>query len=127
MPATPDVPWPCSRRPAGSEPLLTAQLIGGVPPLVVMVWLYAVPALPLGRVVVVILNGGLMVMLKAWFTLCGGVPESFAVTVNFAVPAVVGVPEIAPELFKFNPAGKLPVVTVQVTVPVPPELCREAL
>jgi hypothetical protein len=44
-----------------------------------------------------------------------GVSESVAVTVMLDVPAVVGVPEIAPvELFKDSPAGKLPVVTDQV-------------
>ena len=41
-------------------------------------------------------------------------------TVKLAVPAVVGVPEIAPELLIANPAGKLPEETVQVTVPTPP-------
>ena len=41
-------------------------------------------------------------------------------TVKLAVPAAVGVPEIAPELLIANPAGKLPEETVQVTVPTPP-------
>lgn len=39
------------------------------------------------------------------------------------VAAVVGVPEIVPELLNFRPAGKLPVVTLQVMVPVPPVAC----
>ena len=40
---------------------------------------------------------------------------SCACTVKVEVPAVVGVPEIAPvELFKVNPAGRLPEVIDQV-------------
>ena len=58
---------------------------------------------------------------------CCGVPESLAVTVKLVVPAVVGVPEIVPVLLKFNPAGKLPLVTLQVMVPVPPATCNVAL
>lgn len=45
---------------------------------------------------------------------------------KFVVAAAVGVPEIVPELLKFRPAGKLPVVTLQVMVPVPPVACKGA-
>ena len=65
-------------------------------------------------------------MLRAWLFVCCGVPESVAVTVKFVVAAAVGVPEIVPELLKFRPAGKLPVVTLQVMVPVPPVACKGA-
>ena len=54
-------------------------------------------------------------------------PESLAVTVKFEAPAVVGVPEIAPALLRVNPAGKLPLVTLQVMVPTPPLDCKLAL
>jgi hypothetical protein len=44
-----------------------------------------------------------------------GVSESVTVTVIGDVPAVVGVPEIAPvAAFRDRPAGKVPVVTAQV-------------
>jgi hypothetical protein len=43
-----------------------------------------------------------------------------AVTVKFAVPAVVGVPEISPVSgSSVKPAGKLPAVTLQFIVPPP--------
>jgi hypothetical protein len=116
-----------SDKPDGSEPLVTLQVIGGVPPLVWMFWLYAVPTVPFGNDVVVMLNIGLTVMLRAWVLVCGGVSESVAVTVKFVVPAVVGVPEIVPELLNVNPPGKLPMVTLQVIVPTPPALCSVAL
>lgn len=125
VPEPPDVPCNCS--PDGSEPLVTLQVIGSVPPLVWMFWLYAVPTVPLGNDVVVMLNTGLTVMLRAWLLVCGGVPELVAVTVKFVVPAVVGVPEIVPELINVNPAGKLPGVVLQVIVPTPPALCSVAL
>jgi hypothetical protein len=67
-----------------------------------------------------------MVMLSGWFTVCGGVPESVAVTVKLVVPAAVGVPEMA-EPLKLSPAGKLPVVALQLIVPVPPEAASPAL
>ena len=66
-------------------------------------------------------------MLRAWLAVCGGVPESVAVTVKVLVPAAVGVPEMAPELLKFSPAGKLPLLTLQLMAPVPPEAVSVAL
>ena len=66
------------------------------------------------------------VMLSALFTLCGGVPESVAVTVKFVVPAVVGVPEIVPELLNVSPAGGEPEVMLQVWARPPPEATTEA-
>jgi hypothetical protein len=55
-------------------------------------------------------------MLRFFVVVCAvGVSESVAVTVKLAVPAVLGVPVIAPvDVFRLNPAGKLPVVTPQV-------------
>ena len=41
-------------------------------------------------------------------------PESATCTVKFAVPAVVGVPVMAPVLDSDSPAGKLPVLMDQV-------------
>ena len=46
---------------------------------------------------------------------------SAAVTVNVYVPAAVGVPPIAPvAAFRANPVGRLPVVTLKASAPVPP-------
>ena len=53
-------------------------------------------------------------MLKfAVAVLAVGVSESVTVTVKFAVPEAVGVPEITPAALRVRPAGKLPVVTAQ--------------
>ena len=57
---------------------------------------------------------------------CGGVPESVAVTVKLDVPALVGVPEMA-EPLTVKPPGKVPAVTLQLMAPVPPEAASEAL
>ena len=114
-------------RPAGKEPLVTLKVMAPTPPLACTLALYAVPTTPLGRLVVVMTSWGLMVMLSDWFTVCGGVPESVAVTVKGTVPAAVGVPEIAPAPLKLSPAGGLPLVTLQVIVPVPPEAASAAL
>jgi hypothetical protein len=54
------------------------------------------------------------------------VPESVAVTVKGTVPAAVGVPEM-PEPLKLSPAGKFPLLTLQLIVPVPPEAAKAAL
>ena len=69
---------------------------------------------------------GLMVMLSDLLAVCCGLPESVAVTVNVLVPVAVGVPEMV-EPRRLNPAGKLPVVTLQVIAPVPPVAAGEAL
>ena len=65
---------------------------------------------PLDSVVVVIANGGLTVMLRLAVALCCGVPESVTLAVKLNVPAVVGVPVMAPVLvLRFSPGGRLPV------------------
>ena len=69
---------------------------------------------------------GLIVMLKDWLAVCAGVPESVAVTVNATTPDAVGVPDIA-EPLRLIPAGNVPVVTLQLIVPVPPVAASEAL
>lgn len=57
VPEAPDVPWPCKVRPGGNEPLVTLQVIGVVPPVALMDWLYGPPIVPPGRVVLVMLKG----------------------------------------------------------------------
>jgi hypothetical protein len=102
--------------PAGRVPALTLQVYGVVPPLACSPVEYAVPAVPPGRDVVVTVGGcgaAATAMLKAL------VPVLFAAsvtwTVNEAVPAVVGVPEITPvEATRLNPAGNVPALKLQV-------------
>ena len=54
MPAVFGEPESCpddeSVSPFGNAPLVAAKLYGAVPPLAVIVWLYAVPVVPFGRV-----------------------------------------------------------------------------
>ena len=92
VPEPPDVPCNCS--PDGSEPLVTLQVIGSVPPLVWMFWLYAVPTVPLAvRALVIAGFAGLIVMVSVAVP----VPPAFvALIVTLDVPAAVGVPVIAP-------------------------------
>ena len=72
------------------------------------------PITPAGNVVVVTDRAGFTTMLRfAVAVFAVGVSESVTVTVKFAVPEAVGVPEMAPvEALRVRPAGKLPVVTV---------------
>jgi hypothetical protein len=49
--------------------------------------------------------------------------ESVTFTVKLAVPfGPVGVPVICPDESIVSPAGRLPVLTVRVNVPAPPEV-----
>ena len=112
-------------NPAGNVPALTLQLYGVVPPLACSVVEYAVPAVPPGSDVVVTVGGcaaAATAMLNAF------VPVLFAAsvtcTVNDAVPAVVGVPEITPvDAARLNPAGNVPALTLQLYGVVPPLAC----
>jgi hypothetical protein len=112
-------------NPAGGAPALTLQLYGVVPPLACSAVEYAVPAVPPGSDVVVTVGAccaAATAMLSAF------VPVLFAAsvtcTVNDAVPAVVGVPEIAPvDATRLNPAGNVPALTLQVNGVVPPLAC----
>jgi hypothetical protein len=64
-------------------------------------------------------------MLNGRLWVCAvGVLESVTVTVKFALPAAVGVPEIVPELLSVNPAGSAPAVSVQVKGVMPPLAVR---
>ena len=67
----------------------------------------------------VMLNTGMMVMERLAVVVCCGVPESFAVIAAVVVPAVVGVPVMAPvDALMFSPAGRP--VADHVIAPVPP-------
>jgi hypothetical protein len=52
-------------------------------------------------------------MTNVFVTVATGLAESETITLKVFVPAVVGVPEITPEL-RVKPAGSVPLVTAQV-------------
>ena len=112
-------------NPAGNVPALTLQVYGVVPPLACSVVEYAVPAVPPGSDVVVTVGGcgaAATAMLKAFVPVLFA--ASFTCTVNDTVPAAVGVPEITPvDATRFNPAGNVPALTLQLYGVVPPLAC----
>jgi predicted RecA/RadA family phage recombinase len=102
-------PLAASDKPAGSDPTVVDHVFPPDPPLAARVCEYAAPTVPLGSDEVVTVNcGGAMVMLRA----CDAVAFelSFTWTVKLEVPAVVGVPLIAPLAASDSPAGSEPVV-----------------
>jgi hypothetical protein len=106
----------------GSAPPLMLNVNGPSPPLTAIVWLYGVPMLPLGNVVVVIEGAGgkLIVMLSACVADCVGLLESTTFTVKLTSPlGPVGLPVIRPALFMLNPAGSAPALIESVSVPNP--------
>ena len=88
------------------------------------------PSTPAGMGDVVVTdNAGFTVMLReALVAVLGVASESVTVTVKLVVPAVVGVPEIAPVAgFKVSPGGRLvlPPTTVQLMKGwMPPAACK---
>ena len=66
-------------------------------------------------------------MLSACVAACGELAESFAVTLKKLVPAVVGVPLIAPELDSVSPAGSAPEAMLHTYGDVPPWAVSVAL
>ncbi len=101
-------------RPAGSVPLLTAQVYGDVPPLATRVWEYATPTSPPGREVVVMVGPAMTLMDNA---LAGEVLPalSWTVTLKEKEPTAVGVPLIMPlDDPRFRPGGSDPLLTVQL-------------
>ncbi len=74
--------------------------------------LYAVPTVPLGRLVVVMESGEAIDTLRPCDACCAA--ESVTRTVKLYDPAAVGVPEIVPEVLSVRPVGRLPTAKVQV-------------
>src|SRR5204863_9186369 len=106
-------------RPAGNDPNVIDQVYEPVPPLAANVSEYAALAAPAGRGEVVIIDGaGLIVSANGLDAVWE--PVSLTSAVKLAVPAVVGVPLIAPPLDNVRPAGKPPNVIDHVWDPVPP-------
>src|SRR5205085_8637165 len=97
-------------RPAGSAPTVTDQLSGAVPPLAAAVCEYAMPTVLPGNAFVVIAGAAAIAIDSALETAAPTL--SVTRSVKPAVPAVVGVPVIAPvPALRFSPAGSAPTVT----------------
>jgi hypothetical protein len=107
-------------NPAGRLPERTDQLYGVAPPVATIVWLYATPTVPLGRVVVVITRLAGMTIESAWSSVSGVPWLSVTRTVKFDVPAVVGVPLITPPELRDSPDGRLPESSDQLYGVTPP-------
>lgn len=88
---------------------------------------YVVPAVPLGGTEEITAKRLLIANERPCEVERDGASESVTVTVKFAVPAAVGVPEMTPLTLKFNPAGKAPDVSDQETGAIPPVELSEAL
>ena len=108
--------------PAGSEPAWTANVYGAVPPLAVIVLLYALPVVaPVsapGAGASVIVG---QVMSSVYAALPVQPFASVAVTVKLEDPTAVGVPVRLPSPASVRPAGSEPLVTAKVYGLAPPE------
>jgi hypothetical protein len=119
-----------SDNPAGRLPALTAHVYPGVPPLAFNVVLYVLPVCAAPRLVDVIVNvlGAALTAIDSLAeAVCVGDALSVTVTVKFAVPFAVGVPEITPPLDSESPAGKLPDAIDHAYPGVPPLALSVAL
>jgi hypothetical protein len=94
-------------KPSGNAPLAMLHVMGGSP-IAASVWLYAVPTVPFGNDVVVIVGAvppllPLLMVIDNDFVLFP--VELVALTVKLLVSAVVGVPEITPVDPRLKPSG----------------------
>lgn len=115
-------PLELSVKPCGSDPAVTANTTGAVPPVVCIVWLYAVLMTGGGNVSVVIASAAAIVPLYA--RVATAALLSVAITVNAKTPAAAGVPLMAPvDAFNVKPDGSEPDVIANVTGALPPDVC----
>ena len=103
-----------SDNPAGSDPVLTDQEYGVVPPVAASVTEYGIVTCPLGSgLLVVICSGaGEILICIAAVEVCAA--ASVTLTVKLAGPDAVGVPDSTPALESVNPLGTAPALTLQV-------------
>jgi hypothetical protein len=104
-------------KPVGNASLSTLHVMGAVP-VAVSVCLYAVPTVPSGNVAVVIV-GATAVAIVMDNCLVSLPAALVAFTVKVDVPAVVGVPVIAPVAARLRSAGKVPLSMFHVMGAVP--------
>lgn len=94
-------------NPAGSDPALTVHEFPPLPPVADSVCEYAAPTVPFARLPgETVSGGGFTLMLNAWVSVAAEL--SFTCAVKLEVPAVVGVPVIAPAVLIPRPAGSDP-------------------
>ena len=110
------IPSDDNDNPVGKVPLL--DHVGAVP-VAVSVWLYAVPTVPFGKSVVVIIGATALVDMAIDNAFVSFPALFVALTVKLDVPAAVGVPDIMPLEESVSPFGKLPLDTVHVIGVVP--------
>jgi hypothetical protein len=114
----PEIVLPEILKPAGSCPVATDHVYGGVPPVALSGCDYAMPTVPGGREDVVRFKAGALIVIDN-----AAVAETEALSVTLTVklegPAIVGVPEIVlPDRLK--PAGRDPLAIDHVYGGVPP-------
>jgi hypothetical protein len=97
---------------AGRDPVATAQVYGGVPPVAFSVCEYPTPTVPDGNEEVLMPNAGAL-MIRDRAVLAEPEALSVTLTVKLDDPAAVGVPEIVPPE-RLSPAGSDPVAMDQV-------------
>jgi hypothetical protein len=107
------VPVDVSVSPLGNEPELMVQLYGVVPPEAASGWEYAVLASAFGTELVETVKAAPIAMDRGWVALWLVAELSSPFTVKLYVPAVAGVPEMAPAAANVRPGGRDPDVTVQ--------------
>ena len=100
----PDIVLPARLSPAGSDPLVTDHVYGGVPPVALSACEYAAPTVPAANDDVVILKAAALIVNDR-----AAVADADALSVTFTVkldePAAVGVPDIVLPA-RLSPAGK---------------------
>jgi hypothetical protein len=107
--------------PAGRDPEETDQLYGCVPPVAASVLLYAVPTVPaVSGLAVEIVGAAAALIVKENDFVDEALFPPVTRTVKVEVPAVVGVPLIAPPVDRERPAGRDPEETDQLYGVVPP-------
>ena len=114
----PDIVPPERLNPAGSDPLTTDHVYGGVPPVAFNGCEYATPTVPAGNEEVVMLTAEALITIDS-AALAEPVALSVTLTVKLDEPAAVGVPDIVPPE-RLNPAGSDPLATDHVYGGVPP-------
>jgi len=114
----PEIVFPARLSPAGSDPLATDQVYGGVPPDAFSVCEYPTPTVPAGNDEVLMFNAGALIVSDSPAL---ADPEALSVTLRVKLddPAAVGVPAIVPPA-RFSPAGSDPVTKDQVYGGDPP-------
>ena len=112
-----------SVRPVGKLPDARLHVYGVLPPDAARVCEYDAVTVPSERVAVVTVRVLYIVIESALVSVAP--LSSITWTVKLLVPAVVGVPLITPvEAFKLNPAGRTPIVILQLYGVLPPEAVR---